>query len=174
MLFLCRIHHQIVIRPDKKLQIKGRKKSAHAPSCMKFREFTPPPPRYAYTINYHCVVLLQLLYRWQHQSQKLWIPPCTLFAGCPSCISQAVRKRSWIVIIFAVTSVHDISSDFFELITFISSFLTSFTYGLPNKLLLETKARTDSSQRVLGLQNFMHFLAYWFMWVWNESPVINY
>jgi hypothetical protein len=30
-------------------------------------------PRYASTTLYHCTALLQLLYRWQHQSQKLWI-----------------------------------------------------------------------------------------------------
>jgi hypothetical protein len=31
-------------------------------------------PRYASTIIYSCIALLQLLYRWQHQSRKLWIP----------------------------------------------------------------------------------------------------
>jgi hypothetical protein len=27
-------------------------------------------------IIYQCITLLQLLYRWQHQSRKLWIPVC--------------------------------------------------------------------------------------------------
>jgi hypothetical protein len=31
--------------------------------------------RYTITIICHCIVLLQLLYRWQHLSRKLWIPP---------------------------------------------------------------------------------------------------
>jgi hypothetical protein len=31
-------------------------------------------PRYAVTIMYRCISLLQLLYRWKHQSRKLWIP----------------------------------------------------------------------------------------------------
>jgi hypothetical protein len=31
-------------------------------------------PRYASTIVYHCIALLELLYRWQHQSRQLWIP----------------------------------------------------------------------------------------------------
>jgi hypothetical protein len=32
-------------------------------------------PRYASTILYRCVPLLQLLHRWQVQYRKLWIPP---------------------------------------------------------------------------------------------------
>jgi hypothetical protein len=32
-------------------------------------------PRYASTIIYRCISLLQLLYWWQHQSRKLLIPP---------------------------------------------------------------------------------------------------
>jgi hypothetical protein len=32
-------------------------------------------PRYASTITYFCIALLQLLYRQQHQSRKLWIHP---------------------------------------------------------------------------------------------------
>jgi hypothetical protein len=31
-------------------------------------------PRYSSTIIYRCIALLQLLYRWQHQSLKFWIP----------------------------------------------------------------------------------------------------
>jgi hypothetical protein len=31
-------------------------------------------PRYASAIIYRCIALLQLLYRWQNQSRKLWTP----------------------------------------------------------------------------------------------------
>jgi hypothetical protein len=56
------------IRPDMRLQIKGRNKSARPPSCVKFCMLTP-------NIWYYCHLPLQLLYRWQHQSRKLWMLP---------------------------------------------------------------------------------------------------
>jgi hypothetical protein len=52
-------------------EIKGLKKSARPPSCVKFIHWLP---RYASAIIYHWIALLQLLYRWQHPSQKLWKP----------------------------------------------------------------------------------------------------
>jgi hypothetical protein len=51
------------IRPHTRLQLKCRKKSAHSSSCVKFCKVT----------IYHCIALLQLLYRWQHHSGKLWL-----------------------------------------------------------------------------------------------------
>jgi hypothetical protein len=66
---------RIRIRPDTWLQIKGRKKSARHPAALSFVHWLP---RYASTVIYRCVALLQLLYRWQHQSRKLWIPICSV------------------------------------------------------------------------------------------------
>jgi hypothetical protein len=50
-----------------------------APTDVKNQHFHPAAcnlvhwlPRYASTIIYRCIALLQLLYRWQHQSLKLW------------------------------------------------------------------------------------------------------
>jgi hypothetical protein len=57
------------IRPETRLQIKGCKITL--PSfCLKICIL----PKYASTMLYSCNVLLQLLYRWQYQSRKLWIP----------------------------------------------------------------------------------------------------
>jgi hypothetical protein len=73
LLISCQNPGRNHISPDTQLQIKGRNKSAHPPCCMKFCTLTP---KICYITIYHCIVLLQLLYRWQYQSQKLWIPPC--------------------------------------------------------------------------------------------------
>jgi hypothetical protein len=54
--------------------VKKHKESARPPSCGKFHTLIHRLPRYTSTIIYHCITLLQLLWRWQHQSQKLWIP----------------------------------------------------------------------------------------------------
>jgi hypothetical protein len=58
------------ISPDTQLQIKGHKKSIHPPSCINVVHLLPT---YANTISYCCITLLQVLYRRQHQSRKLWI-----------------------------------------------------------------------------------------------------
>jgi hypothetical protein len=60
------------IRPDTRLQLKGRKNQYFHPAAWHFVHWFP---RYASTIIYRFIALLQLLYRWQHQSQKLWIQP---------------------------------------------------------------------------------------------------
>jgi hypothetical protein len=60
-----------LIRPNTRLQIKGHKKSALHPAAWNFVNWLP---RYASTIIYRCIALLQLLNRWQYQSRKLWIP----------------------------------------------------------------------------------------------------
>jgi hypothetical protein len=52
------------IRTDTQLQIKGRNKSARSSSCEIFC-----------TLTLKICIMLQLLYRWQHHSRKLWIPP---------------------------------------------------------------------------------------------------
>jgi hypothetical protein len=61
-----KLHEAKYTTPNKRML-----KSACPPSCMKFCTLAS----YASTIIYRCIALLQLLYRWQHQSQKLWIPP---------------------------------------------------------------------------------------------------
>jgi hypothetical protein len=58
------------VRPDTRLQIKWRKKSAHQPSGANFVHWLP---RHASTNTYRYITLLQQLYRWRHQSRKLWI-----------------------------------------------------------------------------------------------------
>jgi hypothetical protein len=57
------------IRPDKQLQIKGHKYLN--------KNSVQWIPSYANTIICHHIVLLQLLYKWQHQSRELWIPSYT-------------------------------------------------------------------------------------------------
>jgi hypothetical protein len=57
-------------RPDTRLLIKGQN-SARSPSCMKFCTLTP---EICSTIIYCLIATLQLLYRWQRQSRKLWTP----------------------------------------------------------------------------------------------------
>jgi hypothetical protein len=60
------------IRPDTWLKIKGRFFNQYAhPAAWNFVHWLQ---QYASTIIYHSISLLQLLYRWQHQSRKLWIP----------------------------------------------------------------------------------------------------
>jgi hypothetical protein len=51
-------------RPDKLLQIKGRKELRTSNQLCGIHTCTSTPK-----ITYHCIVLLQLLYRWQHQSR---------------------------------------------------------------------------------------------------------
>jgi hypothetical protein len=53
------------MRPDTRLQGIGHKWLSHPSRCL----------RYASTIIYCCIALLQLLYKWQHQSWKLWLCP---------------------------------------------------------------------------------------------------
>jgi hypothetical protein len=60
------------IRPDTWLQIKGHKDHHVHPAAWNFVHWLP---RYASIIIYHCVELLQPLYRWQHKYRKLWLPP---------------------------------------------------------------------------------------------------
>jgi hypothetical protein len=59
--FLCRIHREIASQDL-------RKKNQYVQPAA--RNFV----RYASTTIYRCIALLQLLYRWQHKSRKLWIP----------------------------------------------------------------------------------------------------
>jgi hypothetical protein len=65
------------IRSDTRLKIKGRKNQYIHPAAW---NFFPEPLRFASTIIYRCIALLQLLYRWQHQSRKLWMPPSYIHA----------------------------------------------------------------------------------------------
>jgi hypothetical protein len=58
------------IRRGTRLQIKGRKNQHVHPAAW---NCVPWLPRYTNTIIYRCIVLLQLLHRWQNQSRKLWI-----------------------------------------------------------------------------------------------------
>jgi hypothetical protein len=58
------------IRPHKHLQINGRKNQQVYPAA---QNFIHRLPRYASIIISYCITLLQLLYRWQHMSRKLWI-----------------------------------------------------------------------------------------------------
>jgi hypothetical protein len=60
------------IRSDIRLQIKRRKNQHVNPAVWNFVHWLP---RYASTILYCCIMVLQLLYRWQHQSGILWISP---------------------------------------------------------------------------------------------------
>jgi hypothetical protein len=73
MLFILSDPSRSRLRPDTRLQIKGRKKiQRFHPTAWNFiYKF----PRYGSTIIYHSIALLQLLYRWQHRSWKFWIPP---------------------------------------------------------------------------------------------------
>jgi hypothetical protein len=58
------------IRLDTRLQIKGHKNQhIHAAAWNRLHWL----PQYGSTVIYCCITLLQLLHRWQHQSQKLWI-----------------------------------------------------------------------------------------------------
>jgi hypothetical protein len=61
---------QTHIRLETQLQIKRCKNQHVHPAMWKFVHWLP---RYASTIIYRCIMLLQLLYRWQHKSRKLWI-----------------------------------------------------------------------------------------------------
>jgi hypothetical protein len=58
------------MRPDTRFQIKGRKYQ-HLDSAA--WNLVHRLPGYASTIICSCIALLQMLYRWQHQSRKLWI-----------------------------------------------------------------------------------------------------
>jgi hypothetical protein len=61
---------QNCIRLNTLLQIKGHKNQHfHPVRC----NFVHRLPVYTSTIIYCCIMLLQLLYRWQQQSLKLWI-----------------------------------------------------------------------------------------------------
>jgi hypothetical protein len=60
------------IRPNIRLQIKGRRKSSYPPSRLKFCSLTQKI--YITIIIYRCIAILQLLYRWQYHSSKWWIP----------------------------------------------------------------------------------------------------
>jgi hypothetical protein len=59
MLLFWRIHHEIASRPDTRLQLNGSKKLA-AWNVVHWLQ------RYAITIPYRYIALLELLYRWQH------------------------------------------------------------------------------------------------------------
>jgi hypothetical protein len=72
MPFLCRIHREIASSQMHDSKYKYVKKSAHHPAAWNYVHWLP---RYASTFMYCCIAPLQLLYRWQHQSLKLWIPP---------------------------------------------------------------------------------------------------
>jgi hypothetical protein len=66
LMFLCRV----------RCKIASCRKSQHLhPATWRFVHWIP---RYTSTIIYRCIALLQLLYRRQHQSLKLWIPPCII------------------------------------------------------------------------------------------------
>jgi hypothetical protein len=62
MLFLCRINREIA---------SGQIKGGENLSCVKFCTWVPI---FASTTIYNCIALLQLLFRWRHQSRKLWMP----------------------------------------------------------------------------------------------------
>jgi len=70
LLFLSLIHRENRHRSHTWLQINACENCALPPSYMQLGTLTP-------TI-YRCFTLPQLLYRWWHQSQKFWIPPCKL------------------------------------------------------------------------------------------------
>jgi hypothetical protein len=75
------------IRPDTRLQIKGRKNQHVLPAIWKFVHWLA---RYVSNIIYCCITLLQLMYRWQHQSRKLWIPP-RMLRICLEGFSECIR-----------------------------------------------------------------------------------
>jgi hypothetical protein len=58
------------IGPDTRLQIRRPVKSASPPTAWNFVNWFQ---RCVTAIIYRCIALLQLLYRWQHQSRKSWI-----------------------------------------------------------------------------------------------------
>jgi hypothetical protein len=64
------------IRPDTRFQIKERKNQQFHPAAWNSVHWLP---RYASTIVYRCITLLQLLYRWQHQSENYGYPAYLLF-----------------------------------------------------------------------------------------------
>jgi hypothetical protein len=72
LLISCQNPGRNRVRPDTWLQIKGCKNQHVHPAAWNFVHWLP---RYAGIIIYCCIMLLQLLYRWQYQSLKLWIPP---------------------------------------------------------------------------------------------------
>jgi hypothetical protein len=94
------------IRPDTQLQIKEHKKSTHICSCTKFYVLTP---KMSITVMYHCIALLQLLYRWQYPSWKLWMYIVSLPAECKCEIHHFYCSlsslSSWWVIIYCVWAV---------------------------------------------------------------------
>jgi hypothetical protein len=63
-------------RPDTWLQIKGCKNQHIHPAAW---NFVHRLPRYANTIIYRCIALLQLLYRWQHWSQIMFLGDGTMY-----------------------------------------------------------------------------------------------
>jgi hypothetical protein len=70
MLFLCRIHREIAsgqIHDSKRKDVK-------ISTSTQPRDILYWLPRYASTVIYRCIPLPQLLYRWKHQSRKLWMP----------------------------------------------------------------------------------------------------
>jgi hypothetical protein len=71
MLFPCQIHHEVASGRIHDSTSKDVKNQDFHPAAWNFVHCLPI---YASTIVHRCIVLLQLLYRWQHQSRKLWIP----------------------------------------------------------------------------------------------------
>jgi hypothetical protein len=69
MLFLCQIHPEITTGQKHNSKQKDVKNQYIRPAAQNFVHWLP---RYASTIIYCCITLLQLLYRWQHQYRKLW------------------------------------------------------------------------------------------------------
>jgi hypothetical protein len=59
------------IKPDTRLQMKGRKSQHVHPTAWNFVNWLQ---RYASTIICRCIALLQLQYRWQHQSGLMPLP----------------------------------------------------------------------------------------------------
>jgi hypothetical protein len=76
------------IKPDTRLQIKGRKNHHVHPAAWNVVHWLPG---YVSTIIYRCIALLQLLYKWQHQSRKLWTP---LVNPHLKTVSAVLRRRS--------------------------------------------------------------------------------
>jgi hypothetical protein len=77
----CRIHREIATG----------QKHTHPAAC----NFVHWLPRYANTIIYRCIALLQLLYRWKHQSQKLEIPPRIWHITAQEALTVWVVSPSW-------------------------------------------------------------------------------
>jgi hypothetical protein len=80
-LFLCTIHHKITSGQIHDSKCKDIKNQHVHPAASNFVHWLS---RYASTIICYCIMLLQLLHRWQHQSQKLWLYvahtlSCTLY-----------------------------------------------------------------------------------------------